>query len=208
MVMPMRLRLEAHAAKTHVNKEWKQVMAIEWIRKKAPTRDDILAISVVRPFAHWLRHGSLWHFNRRSVTRGVFVGLLFAFIIPFIQSVPALLLAVPMRANLAVVVLGTWVTNPLTAGFFTPAAYAIGRLFLPGGLPLSSLKPPMGESWIGWYLDWDHLQQASISLIGPWFIGTLVLGVASALIGYLVTDMLYRVNILRRWRHRRVRHAH
>ena len=177
-------------------------MALEWIRRKAPKREEILGWKVVRPFAHWLRHGALWHFNRRSVSRGVFVGLLFAFIIPFIQSIPALVLAVPMRANLAVTVLGTWITNPLTASIFTPLAYGIGKLFLPNGAPLSSLVPPNGEGWFSWYFDIGHLIDAGHVLVGPWFIGTLVLGVASALIGYLATDLMFRLAIARRWRQR------
>jgi uncharacterized protein len=182
-------------------------MPLDWMKKNAPRREEILSLGFVRPFAHWLRHGALWHFNRRSVTRGVLVGLLFAFIIPFIQSIPALLLAVPMRANLAVTVLSTWLTNPFTAGIFTPLAYAIGKMFMPNAKPLADLAPPASESWISWYLDWGHVQEAASLLVGPWFVGTLVLGVAASLLGYLLTDLAFRLAILRRWRKRQRRRA-
>src|SRR5438270_11971134 len=99
---------------------------VRWLKGHIPTRDTIHEYRLLRPFASHLRHPSLWRLNRRSVPRGVAVGLFVAVIIPVMHTFIAALLAIPARANVAVPALLTLVVNPLTIPFMHVAAYRIG----------------------------------------------------------------------------------
>ena len=99
---------------------------VRWLKGHIPTRDTIDQHRLLRPFAPHLRHPSLWRFNRRSVPRGVALGLFVGVIIPFMHTFVAAILAIPARANVGVAALLTLVVNPLTIPFMYLAAYRIG----------------------------------------------------------------------------------
>src|SRR6476620_5167242 len=97
-----------------------------WITRHIPTRDTVHHHRLLRPFAPYLGHSSLWRLNRRSVPRGVALGLFVAVIIPVMHTAIAALLAIPTRANIAVAAIFTLAVNPLTIPPLYYAAYRIG----------------------------------------------------------------------------------
>src|SRR3954453_10429363 len=97
-----------------------------WLNRHLPTREPIGRNRLLRPFASHLRHPSLWRLNRRSVPRGVAIGLFVAVMIPVMHTFVAAILAIPARANVAVAALLTMVVNPLTIPPLYVAAYRIG----------------------------------------------------------------------------------
>src|SRR6476620_1199334 len=99
---------------------------VRWLKRHIPSRETIDQHRLLRPFAPHLRHPSLWRLNRRSVPRGVALGLFVGVIIPVMHTFVAALLAVPARANVAVAALLTLVINPLTIPIMYLAAYRIG----------------------------------------------------------------------------------
>ncbi|MFO0335322.1 MAG: DUF2062 domain-containing protein, partial [Pseudomonadota bacterium] len=65
--------------------------------------------------------------NRRTVARGVAIGVFFGFVFPLGQ-IPAAVLASPfVRANALVAALATLVTNPLTLPAIYAGAFLVGR---------------------------------------------------------------------------------
>src|SRR5579859_2412937 len=102
------------------------VRRFHWVTRHIPTRDTVGQYRLLRPFAPHLTHPSLWRMTRRSVPRGVAVGLFVAVIIPFMHTVIAALVAIPARANVAVAAVLTLVVNPLTIPPLYYAAYRIG----------------------------------------------------------------------------------
>jgi uncharacterized protein len=48
----------------------------EWLHRQAPTRESFEGSRFLRPFAKRVFHPALWRFTRRSVPRGVALGLL------------------------------------------------------------------------------------------------------------------------------------
>lgn len=70
---------------------------------------------------------NLWHFNRRSVSAGMFAGIFAAFMPPGLQIMLAIPLSVLVRGNLAVAFGATWITNPFT---YIPVYFACYRLGL------------------------------------------------------------------------------
>jgi uncharacterized protein len=166
-------------------------MALKWLKKYSPKKETVLSYRFIRPFAPYLSHASLWHFNRRSVSRGIGIGLLFAFIVPVAQIFVAAIAAVPARANLAVTVLMTTITNPLTVGLMAPLAHRIGKWIMGQDTPLIWPKRPNGVSWWDWLTDAHQWQAFGDMLAGPWAVGMAVMGIVSGLLGYLLTNLIY-----------------
>ena len=172
----------------------------QWLTRHIPTRDTVEHYRLLRPFAPHLRHPSLWRLNRRSVPRGVAVGLFVAIIIPFMHTFIAALLAIPTRANVAVAAIFTLVVNPLTIPPMYYAAYRIGSWELRHEGPL--VDPAAAERLSGELsraLFWIH--HAS----GPIALGILTMAVIFAIVGYLAAALAWRYWSLSRWRSRGAR---
>ena len=102
----------------------------DWFRKNMPTREQMEHNRFIRPFAGRVLRSELWRFTRRSVPRGVALGLLVGIIIPFAQILFAALLSVPLRANVPIAALTTFVTNPVTTPLLWIGAYWVGGWLL------------------------------------------------------------------------------
>lgn len=159
----------------------------QWITRHIPTRETVHEHWVLRPFARHLSHSSLWRMNRRSLPRGVALGLFVGVIIPFMHMVIAAILAIPLRANVAVAAAVTWVVNPLTIPPLYYAAYRIGSWELHHDATLVS--PAAAEQFsseVSRLLFWVH--QAS----GPIAVGILTIAVVAAAVGYFGSAVAWR----------------
>jgi uncharacterized protein (DUF2062 family) len=171
-----------------------------WLTRHVPTRETIHEYRLLRPFAEHLRHPSLWSLNRRSVPRGVAVGLFVAIIIPFMHTFIAALLAIPARANVAVAALLTLVVNPLTIPLMYLAAYRIGSWELHHDASL--VNPADAERFSGELsrmLFWIHQASGSIA------VGILTIAVVAAVIGYAASALGWRFWCRSRWQRRHKR---
>ena len=168
-----------------------------WIRRHIPTRETIHHYRLLRPFAPYLSRGSLWRLNRRSVPRGVAVGLFVAVIIPFMHTIVAALVAIPARANVAVAALLTLVVNPLTIPLMYFAAFKIGSWELHHDATF--VNPADAERVSGELsrmLFWVHHASGSIA------VGILTLATSIAIVGYFASSVSWRLWTARRWRRR------
>lgn len=166
-------------------------------RNKLPTREWIESNRWMRPFAHHLLRPHVWHLNRRSVPRAVAVGLLIAPIVPVAHTVVAALAAVPTRANLVIAAAVTWLINPFTIAPFYYAAYLVGAAML----RLDTMSPVPHVTHRG-ASDATHWAEWLLAKSGPLALGTLVMSVVIASVGYLVASFAWRWNIGRKWRAR------
>jgi hypothetical protein len=163
-----------------------------------PTRETVHRYRLLRPFASHLTHASLWRMTRRSVPRGVALGLFVAVIIPVMHTAVAAILAIPARANVAVAAVFTLIVNPLTIPPLYYAAYRIGSWELHHDAAL--VNPADAErfsSELSRLLFWIH--QAS----GPIAVGVLTIAVGSAAVGYVASALAWRFWSSSRWRQRR-----
>lgn len=169
-----------------------------WLTRHIPTRETIDQHRFLKPFAPYLGHSSLWRLNRRSVPRGVALGLFVAVIIPVMHTAIAALLAIPTRANIAVAAIFTLVVNPLTIPPLYYAAYRIGawELHHDGSLVNTEAAERISTE-LGRILFWIH--QASGSIV----LGVLTIATVSAALGYLVASLSWRWWSGSRWRKRR-----
>jgi uncharacterized protein len=56
-----------------------------WLRANMPTRESMESNRLLRPVAHRVMEPGLWRFNRRSVPRGVALGMVAGFLFPVAQ---------------------------------------------------------------------------------------------------------------------------
>ena len=169
-----------------------------WLKRHIPTRESIHRYRLLRPFATRLSQPALWRFTRRSVPRGAALGLFVGAIIPFMHTFIAAILAIPLRANIAVAAAVTLLVNPLTIPPLYLAAYHIGswELHHEGGI-LNPADAVRFSSELSRFLFWVH--HAS----GPIALGVLTIAVAAAAIGYVTSSIVWAVVIRRKLRHRR-----
>ena len=171
---------------------------MNWLARHIPTRDSIHRYRALRPFAPHLSQPALWRMTRRSVPRGVALGLFVAVIIPVMHTFIAALLAIPARANIAIAAAFTLVVNPLTIPIMYLAAYRIGswELHYDAGL-VSTAAAERFSGELSRMLFWLH--HAS----GPIALGILTIAASAALIGFLVSSFAWRFWSGSRWRQRR-----
>src|SRR6185312_9447402 len=157
-----------------------------WLTRHIPTRETIHEHRLLRPFAPHLTHPSLWRMNRRSVPRGVALGLFVGVIIPFMHTFIAALLAIPTRANVAVAAAFTLLVNPLTIPPMYYAAYRVGSWELHYDTAL--VDPAAAErfsSELSRLLFWIH--HAS----GPIAVGVVSIAAAAAVVGYVFASLAW-----------------
>ncbi len=173
--------------------------AITWLSAKLPKmpeRDEMTRNRWLAPIAHRFGRSELWRFTRRSVPRGVALGLFAGFIIPLGQIFLAAFLALPARANVPVAAAITFVTNPFTVPFWLVVANKVGRFVLKvDPVTFGSAKAALEEGWwveFGWWL-----QTAGVTAFG-----FVVLSLVTAAVGYLLSSFLWRFVVARRWTRR------
>lgn len=169
------------------------------MHRHAPSREDVLDSRWLRPFGSRIRQSDLWRFTRRSVPRGVAVGLFIGIflMIPGLQIIGAALASAPFRANIPIAAAMTFLSNPATTPLFLVAAIGVGnsigfRADLAAYNQLRSAKAGPGE-WLAWLLS-----DAAPSLL----CGLAIIGLMFAFVGYVIALVGWRWWVARKWRHR------
>lgn len=174
-----------------------------WVHEQAPTRDSFERSRFLRPFAHRVFHPALWRFTRRSVPRGVALGLLVGIflLIPGVQIAGVALLALPCRANIPIGAAMTFLSMPATTPFILAASVYLGEsvLRLSGGSERIYELIQTGASLSRW-LDfiWTEAPMAMVQGLA----GLAIISILSAVVGYIIAAGVWRLRITRKWRRR------
>ena len=169
--------------------------AVAWCHRNLPTRESMEQSKLLRPVAHRVLAPELWRFTRRSVPRGVALGMVTGILFPVAQIPLSALLALPFRANVPTAALTTFITNPFTTPFIWAAAYWIGKwtLQLDRVVPGDPVRDVAHSTWMQWLLS-----EAAPATI----VGLLIITAAATIGGYFLTKLGWRVWIARKWRAR------
>ena len=170
-----------------------------FMARHAPSRDEVQNSRWLRPFGSRIRQSDLWRFTRRSVPRGVAIGLFVGIflMVPGLQIVGAALCCMPFRANVAIAAAMTFLSNPATTPLFLLAAVNVGnRLGFQADLTtlkiLSSTHASVGR-WFAWLVS-----DAAPAMV----TGLIVIAAVFAFAGYWVSLVGWRWWVMRKWRQR------
>jgi uncharacterized protein (DUF2062 family) len=169
-----------------------------WITRHIPRRETIHENRFLRPFARHLSKPELWRMHRRSVPRGVAIGLGVGIVLPFMHMIIAALLAVPLRANVAIAAAFTLLINPITIPLMYYAAYRTGMWELHADAAV--LSPAVAQQASG---ELAHLLFWAREASGPIALGILTIAIAAAVVGYVLTAIVGRMWLASKLRRRR-----
>lgn len=141
-----------------------------------------------------IREPNLWHFNRRSVSAGMFAGVFSAFMPPGLQLLVAIPLSVVLRGNLAVAFGSTWITNPFT---YVPVYFACYKL----GLWLTGENPDINLT----EFNLETLAADLMNVGQPLLVGCLVSAFFFGGLAYLVVRLLWRLHVINHIKERAAR---
>ncbi|PZU15186.1 MAG: DUF2062 domain-containing protein [Sphingobium sp.] len=174
-----------------------------WWHANCPTRESLEQSRVLAPVAHRVLEPSLWRFTRRSVPRGVALGLFVGIflLIPGVQMAGAALLALPFRANIPVAAAMTFLSNPATTPLILMASVWLGNWMLGRSADASGFMALVdGHASVGQWTSWLLSEAAPAMLLGLFLIS-----VVSAIVGYFVADWFWRHRMGRKWQARKLR---
>ena len=159
---------------------------VAWLHRMMPKREELEGNRFVAPFA---RRQELWRFTRRSVPRGVGVGLLVGIfaLIPGVQIIGAALMCVPCRGNIPIAAAMTFLSNPATTPLILAASIYLGnKLGFHADLGTFYRLYESGAGARQWAM-WLLSDAAPALLIGLFIISTV-----TAAVGYLVSGVVWR----------------
>lgn len=157
-----------------------------WLHRNMPRREELESHRLIGPFA---RRQELWRFTRRSVPRGVAVGLLVGIfaLIPGVQIIGAALMCVPCRGNIPIAALMTFLSNPVTTPLILAASIYLGNKLGYKADLATFQKLYESEASVR---EWSYwlLSDAAPALL----VGLFIISVVSAAVGYLVSALAWR----------------
>ncbi|MFC4295697.1 DUF2062 domain-containing protein [Novosphingobium tardum] len=153
-----------------------------------PQREHIENSRWLRPFAGSVLRSDLWRFTRRSVPRGVALGLFIGVIIPMAHFIVAALLAVFVRANVPAALVATFVGNPVTVLALWALAYKVGELMLHADA-MTAIAPVARTMQ---QTQTDVLLQRITGAGLDTALGLLVIASLTASVGFLLTGWVWR----------------
>lgn len=170
-------------------------------RENVPTRESLAENRLIQPMAHRVLAPELWRFTRRSVPRGVALGLMVGIflLIPGVQIAGAAMLALPLRANVPLAVAMTFLSNPATTPFIAGLSLYVGSFLLGRTTDMSRFVALIEHhaglrEWTTWLLS-----ETAPALV----VGLLIVSAVTAAIGYFVSDWLWRARVAHKWTVRR-----
>ena len=172
-------------------------MPRRFLRKWMPTRERLHSHRLLRIFGALLHQQNLWHLNRDSVSRAFAIGVFWAAIpMPF-QMIPAAACAIWLRGNIALSVALVWLTNPITMPPVFYGEYVLGSWLLGTRIHFEDFS-----------LSWEWIERNFELLWKPLYLGAVLSGIIASATSYFAVRGLWRWNIVRKLKARRLIRRH
>jgi uncharacterized protein (DUF2062 family) len=167
-------------------------MSKKMLQRFIPSQEKIQNTKGLRFLSKWIMKPELWHLHRTPVSKAFAIGLFWMSIPIPSQMVAASITAIFFRANLPLSIVLVWISNPLTMPPIFYFNYLVGTWVL-GEKTVDSL---------GFEMSWEWLLNTLGDLWQPLFLGSAVVGLVLGLIGYITVLILWRLQIILKWRNR------
>ena len=170
-----------------------------------PTPEKVLESRTLKLFAPQLADPRLWHFNRHSLNKAVYIGVLSAFFPLPGQMLLALIGSLIFRANVPMALGLTWITNPLTSLPIFYAGYYIGAKILDAPMISLRLIGRMIADFSLWVLSNGanpFITYRGTVSIAAFCIGLTILAVVTSIVCGLVFKAVWRYRTVASWQKR------
>jgi len=165
----------------------------ERLRNSLPTREVLTAHPWLKPIANRVLEPKLWHLQHEAVARGVAIGTFWAFALPVGQVIASTAHCVWWRGNIAVAAGVTFVTNPVTIGFWLWLAYRVGCVVLGG--PAAAMPSLQASGALAWLAAYG----------APTLLGMGLFAIVGAAVGYGAVKLAWRLRVWFKRRNRRLK---
>ncbi|WP_227677667.1 DUF2062 domain-containing protein [Psychrobacter frigidicola] len=175
------------------------------LKNLLPTPEKILESRSLKLLAPLLADPRLWQFNRHSLNKAVYIGVLSAFFPLPGQMLLALIGALIFRANVPMALGLTWITNPVTTLPVFYAAYYVGAKIL--DVPMISLRliGRMISDFSLWILAEGAnpfiTYRGTVSL-SAFCLGLIILAIITSIISGLAFKVIWRYKTIISWQKR------
>lgn len=126
---------------------------------------------------------ALWNFNRKSISKGVAIGLFCAFLPMPMQMILASVLAIAFAGNILISIALVWITNPLTIPPIYYGLYKLGAWML--GVKLVA----------DFEFSTKYIGEVFATIWQPLLLGSFTISIVSAIIGYYAINIAYLLKI-------------
>lgn len=179
-------------------------MPKQHLRQWLPKPEELRKNKLIAMFAPFLADPRLWHMNRMSLIKAIFVGTMCAFFPLPGQMLLALVGALIVRANIPMSVALTWLTNPLTTLPVYWVAYWVGATLIgEPAIGVRTIAVVIGDT-TNWLLHDGHnpFLTYRIFSIKAFAIGLLITGILTSLMLSLTFSLFWRYRIIQDWQKR------
>ena len=161
----------------------------KFFKDNLPKPEDLKKYRALNMLGNSIFEKELWSINKHTLSRAVAIGLFWGWMPMFFQMIPAAFCAVYFRANIPLSLAGVWISNPITMPPMMYIGYEFGNYIL-GIDPLFD----QFEASIDWIL-------GIFSLIWePLLVGTMIIGVSSAILGFTWIHLFWKIIAYRKLR--------
>jgi uncharacterized protein (DUF2062 family) len=161
------------------------------LRKWIPTPGKLRQHRSLKMFGSWMEETHLWQLSRTTTARAFAIGLYCAMLPVPGQMIISTALAIVFSANIPLSFSLIFITNPLTRPAIYFAAYKLGAWIL-GTEPLD----------VEFEASWTWFTQSLDEIWIPLLVGSQVMGLVCAVLGYWLIDTMWRNAIRRQWKAR------
>ncbi len=161
------------------------------LRKWIPTPGKLRQHRSLKMFGSWMEETHLWQLSRITTARAFAIGLYCAMLPVPGQMIISTALAIVFSANIPLSFSLIFITNPFTMPAVYFAAYKLGAWIL-GTEPLD----------VEFEASWTWFTQSLDEIWIPLLVGSQVMGLVCAVLGYWLIDTMWRNAIRRQWKAR------
>ncbi|GKT11308.1 MAG: hypothetical protein ISEC1_P0271 [Thiomicrorhabdus sp.] len=160
------------------------------IKRYIPTPEKIKSMKGLGFLGKWLQDPNIWHLHRHSVSKAFVFGLFWMSIPIPSQMLFAAICAILFRANLPLSVALVWISNPLTMGPIFYFNYVVGTYIL----------GQEASEDLHFEMSWDWIANVLGDLWQPLYLGSTVVGIVLAIVGFFIIHLLWRQRVIKNWK--------
>lgn len=167
------------------------------IKKYLPNPEKIRQTKGLGILAKWLGSPNLWHIHRHNTAKAFASGLFWMSIPIPSQMLTSAITAILIRANLPLSVALVWISNPITMPPIFYFNYLVGTWLL----------GDEAKAAHAFNMSLDGILNTLDQIWQPLYLGSFVVGIVLAVVGYFGTFILWRLHVIDAWKKRKLKRA-